>query len=125
MRKLVLILFIILLGLGISACQKNENKGVDNYYIALYEIKTIGENGILVIDDRLIAYEYDNVNFIKFQQNNENVKFYIYYLIEIFPHYKLVNENKIQAYVMENNYTTGYVKASDVRNIKLEYEVRE
>jgi hypothetical protein len=125
MRKLVLLIFVVLLGLGMSACQEKENKGVEEHYIALYEIRTIGENGILVIDDDLIAYKYLDVNFIEFQQNNQDAKFYVYYLTEIFPHYKLVNENKIQAYVMENDFTTGYVRASDVRNIKLEYEVRE
>lgn len=125
MRKLVLVLFIVLIGLGLSACQKNKNKGVDNHYIALYEIHTIEENRILVIDDDLFAYNYKGKNFIKYRQNTQDVKFYIYYLTEIFPHYELVNDEKIQIYVMDNSFAIGYVKASDVRNIKLEYGVRE
>lgn len=68
-------------------------------------------NYVFIVDIETIYTDFDDDMMEKVED-----KFYIYYEDDVYPFYKLVNDNKIVTYKLDNAY---YVKISDIRNVRV------
>jgi hypothetical protein len=112
MRKKIFIVLLFLLLFAMFGCtEKQEEDKHENEYVRVDRLEYIDNEKIPVVDLEHIYEFLDPIVMVK----NEN-SYYFYFEVETYPFYRLVNNEKIYPYYVNE---ISYIKVSDITNIKV------
>lgn len=123
MKKILLLIFIVLISFSISACKDDVygwNEEFKGYYVLLDSYTTFDNTqGIYVLREK-VAYKYEDIQLVEFATEEVGMQ-YVYYYDDIYPFFYLVNPKKVETlYRSGSGGYVRYIRAEYITTLKLE-----